>query len=370
LERLHPEGFVTLDFRRPEERARRVAEFASRHPIAAAIPVDEDTAVAAAAIGEALGLPHNPFEAAKAARHKPTFRRRLAEAGLPSPRAWLFPLDSDPADAAKKAAYPCVLKPTFLSGSRGVIRADDPAAFVGAWRRLAGILREPEVAARGGEAAREIFVEEFVPGLEVALEGLLREGELETLAIFDKPDPLEGPYFEETLYVTPSRLPAEAQRAIGDAVARGAAALGLTEGAVHAELRWRDGRAFPIELAARSIGGLCSRALRFGTGLSLEELILRHALRLPVAPREEGASGVLMLPVPRAGVFEGVRGEDAARATPGIVEVTITARPGETLVPLPEGSRYPGFVFARGETPDAVERSLREAQGKLEFVTR
>jgi biotin carboxylase len=369
LERLNPEGLLTLDFRDPDSCVARAREFAATHPVDAVIGVDEDTSVAAAAIAAALGLPHNPIEAARAARNKAVMRRRLAEAGLPGPRYCLHSLDEDPALASRGAPYPCVLKPTFLAASRGVIRANDEAEFLSAWRRIATILAEPDVARRGGEAAREILVEEFLPGAEVALEGLLDQGRLRVLALFDKPDPLDGPYFEETIYVTPSRFPPRTQERIASAASDAAAALGLVDGPVHAELRVRGEEPVVLEIAARSIGGLCSRTLRFGTGMSLEELILRHALRTPQdgAARESGAAGVLMIPIPRAGVLEGVDGLEEARAVPHVTDVTISAHPGQVLVPLPEGSRYLGFLFAGAETPAEVEAALRRAHAELRF---
>jgi hypothetical protein len=250
-----------------------------------------------------------------------------------------------------------------------VIRADGEAQFVSAWRRIGMILADPEVVRRGGPAAREILVEEFVPGGEVALEGLLDRGSLRVLALFDKPDPLNGPYFEETIYVTPSRLPPAAQERIASVVSSAAGALGLVDGPIHAELRVRDGQAWVLEVAARSIGGLCSRTLRFGTGLSLEELILRHALGQTVegVARESRASGVMMIPIPRAGVLARVDGLEDARAVPSVTEVTISAHPGQSLVPLPEGSRYLGFLFARAESPAEVEAALRRAHEALRF---
>jgi biotin carboxylase len=218
-----------------------------------------------------------------------------------------------------------------------------------------------------------VLIEEYVDGREVALEGLLTDGELRLLALFDKPDPLSGPYFEETLYVTPSRLSEEDQQEILRVTAEAAMAMGLRHGPIHAELRLREG-AMPvmIEVAARSIGGLCSRTLRFGLGISLEELILRHALGRDVEglAREAQASGVMMIPIPRGGTLEKTRGLEEARAISGIEEIAITAHPGKTLVPLPEGSSYLGFIFARGREPKAVERSLREAHAKISFEIR
>jgi biotin carboxylase len=370
LEEAFPDHLLTLDFADPGKAARTVVELARRKPIHAVVPVDDLTTVVGAAIASALGLPAaNPVAAVAAARNKYRMREALARAGVPSPPYRLFTLADDPAAAARVVAYPCVLKPTILAASRGVIRADDETAFVTAFRRIAAILETPEVAAQG-DGAREILVEGFVPGREVALEGLLVGGALRVLALLDKPDPLDGPFFEETIYVTPSRLPPATQAAIADCAARATAALGLREGPVHAELRVDARGPWLVEVAARSIGGLCSRTLRFGTGLTLEELIVRHALGADLASleRERRPAGVMMLPIPRAGVLEAVRGREDALAAPGIEEVTITAHLGQTLVPLPEGARYLGFVFARADTPDAVEAALRDAHRRLEFV--
>ncbi|HEX7125329.1 MAG TPA: ATP-grasp domain-containing protein, partial [Thermodesulfobacteriota bacterium] len=255
-----------------------------------------------------------------------------------------------------------------LAASRGVIRADDDASFAAAYRRVGRILEDPEVAACGAPA-RELLVERFVPGREVALEGLLLAGRLLRLALFDKPDPMDGPFFPETIYVTPSRLPARVQADIDAAVGRAAAALGLHDGPVHAELRVNDAGAWILEVAARSIGGHCSRALRFESGYTLEELILLQALGRELAPpvREQRPSGVLMLNPPSAGRLEAIHGVAEAREVPGVTEVSITAHVGQALVPLPEGAQYAGFVFARGETPEAVEAALREAGRRIRF---
>ncbi|MGH9315529.1 MAG: ATP-grasp domain-containing protein [Thermoanaerobaculia bacterium] len=370
LERLNPDGLLTLDFYDPEACARQIVAFARGCPLDAVLGVDEDTAVAAAAIAQALGLPHNPVPATAAARDKGRMRRLLAEAGVPSPSHRLLQRHEDPRRAVADIRFPCVLKPTFLAGSRGVIRANDPEEFVSAWHRIEKILGDPEVERRGGKLAEEILVESFVPGVEVAVEGLLQRGELRVLALFDKPDPLDGPFFEETIYVTPSRLPGETQRRIAQVTGHGAQALGLRVGPIHAELRVNAEGPWLIEIAARSIGGLCSRTLRFAMGMSLEELILRHALAMEVAEpeRDRRAAGVLMIPIARAGVLEGVQGLETARAVPDIEDITISAHPGQRLVPLPEGSRYLGFVFSRAATPERAEAALREAHTKLKFL--
>ncbi|MGH7530838.1 MAG: ATP-grasp domain-containing protein, partial [Gemmatimonadales bacterium] len=335
------------------------------HALAAVVGVDDDTAVAAAAIAERLGLKGNPPAAALAARDKHRQRELLARAGVPAPRFALERLDADAEEIARRATYPCVLKPLRLSASRGVIRAGDAPSFVRALERLRAIV---------GTCDDGFLVEEFVPGYEVALEGLLVNRRLHVLALFDKPDPLDGPFFEETIYVTPSRVPAGLQKAIIECAGRATRALGLVEGPVHAELRYNERGPWLIELAARPIGGRCSAVLRFGGGGeergTLEELILRHALGKPIPSleREQQAAGVMMIPVPGAGTLREVQGVAEAKAVPLIEDVQITAHPGERLVPFPDGSRYPGFIFARGETPAAVEGALREAHARLRFV--
>ena len=372
----NPTGLITLDLAHPERAAEQAREFARVYPLAGVVGVDDDTAVVAAAIAGALGVRGNPVAATEAARDKYEQRELLSAARVPVPRFALHGVNQDPRRVAGRVPYPCVVKPIRLSASRGVMRADTPAQFVAAFGRLRRILAEPDVAACG-EPARRILVEEFVPGAEIALEGLMVDGGLRVLALFDKPDPLDGPYFEETIYVTPSRLPSDAQRALAICAERAALALGLVQGPVHAELRYNERGAWLIELAARPIGGRCSGALRFGTGdsglgdrASLEEIILRHALGLPIASleREVCASGVMMIPVPRPGVLRQVEGVEAARAVPLVDVVDITAHPSETLVPWPEGSRYPGFIFARGPTAEGVEQALRAAHARLRFV--
>jgi len=354
---------LVVPLARPEAAAEAVVELARRRPLDAVVAVDEQGVLVAALAGERLGLAHNPPAAVAATRDKAAARVALATAGVPQPTFRVVGSGDDVVVAARAVGLPCVVKPVSLSGSRGVIRADDPAGVVAAAARARAILADA-----GEDGDGPLLVESFVPGAEVALEGLLRAGDLEVLALFDKPDPLDGPYFEETIYVTPSRLSAPVQEAVAELVAAGAAALGLREGPVHAEVRVAGESVRLLEVAARSIGGLCSRALRFGAGISLEEVILRHALGLALGDlrREQAASGVMMLPIPRSGVLGEVRGVDAARSVPGVEGVELTIARGRPVRALPEGDRYLGFVFARGPTPAAVEESLRRAHACLE----
>ncbi len=370
LSAANPGGHLTLNFLAPEQASGAIVAFAKQYPIQAVVSADDDGAILAAMAAAALGLRHNPVDAVTAARDKHCMRAVLAAAGLPSPHSTLVSIDEDPEEAARRVSFPCVVKPLFLSASRGVIRADDPAQFVAAFQRVVAILRRPEVAVQGGALAQQILVETFIPGIEVAVEGLLSEGKLKVLALFDKPDPLEGPFFEETIYVTPSRHPAPVQQSVVACTAEAVNALGLRHGPVHAELRVNDQGPWILEMAPRSIGGLCSRTLRFGAGISLEEMILRDAMGLEVASleREGRAAGVMMIPIPQAGTLREVRGQDEARRVPGIEEIRITIPVGHEVVPLPEGTRYLGFIFARDDTPDRVEAALREAHRRLTFI--
>jgi len=350
---------LALDYRDIPRSAGLIERFAKSEPVGAVIGLDDSGTRIAAAASHRLGLPQNSPDAARAAGDKAVMRELFAAAGVPSPRFRRFPIDFDPRDFAASIDYPCVLKPPTMAGSRGVMRADGPEEFVRRHARLVRIL--------AAHRCEEFLVEDFIPGPEFALEGLLDGGEMHVLALFDKPDPLDGPFFEETIYVTPSRLPEEIQSKVAETAARAAAALGLRNGPVHAEMRIPPGgEPVMVELAARSIGGSCAKTLRFTGEATLEELILRQAFGLPFEPqRERSAGGVMMIPIPEAGILAGIRGIEEATAVPGIYEVEISAPLKQAVVPLPEGDSYLGFIFARGETPEAVEAALREAHGKL-----
>jgi biotin carboxylase len=341
-----------------------IAALHDRTPLDAVLAVDDHGVVVAAAAAQRLGLRHNPPNAVAATRDKAAMRERLAAASLPQPAYRIVAHGAHVASAATEVGYPCVVKPVSRSASQGVIRVDDAIQAAAAGIRIRAIV---------GDGPEPLLVERFVPGAEVAVEGLLLGGRLEVLAVFDKPDPMDGPFFEETIYVTPSRQPASVLADLEATVARAAAALGLREGPVHAELRIGTAGALMIlELAARSIGGLCARALRFGAGVSLEEVIIRHALGLGLdgLARETQASGVMMLPIRSAGVLDRVSGQERALAIEGVVGVEISIASGRPVVPLPEGDRYLGFVFARGPTAQDVEDALRRAEACLEVRLR
>jgi formate-dependent phosphoribosylglycinamide formyltransferase (GAR transformylase) len=327
-------------------------------PEALDVKVDGIVAVAdkptliAALTAEKIGIPWHPPEAAANCRDKSRSRAAFERAGLPTPWHFIAKPESQP-------DFPCVLKPLGLSASRGVIRANNQSEYVAAYERIRKIL--------GGDGP--IQVEQYIPGREFALEGLMTHGELTVLAIFDKPDPLEGPFFEETIYLTPSRESQESQQAIIDTTCHAVQAVGLTHGPIHAEMRVNETGVYMLEIAARPIGGLCARSLRFSNNLSLEDVIVLHAVnRMPAdLTRAIPSSGVMMIPIPRGGIYDRVQGLENARAIPNIDDIVITAKQGQKLVQLPEGASYLGFIFASGDTPAAVETALRTAHAALKF---
>ena len=358
------EGGLRVDLGDEEKALESIRAAARREGgFAAVVAPDDATVELAGRVASELGLAGNPPGAARLSRRKDLARARLAAAGVRVPEFRVLDLRR-PLELSGMS-FPCVVKPIAMSASRGVIRADDAAELAAAVGRVRAIVS----GARDEEERSLLLVESFVPGPEVAVEGLLQDGRLEVLAIFDKPDPLDGPFFEESIYVTPSRLGRVAEERIVECVRRAVAAFGLVAGPVHAELRWNAGEAWLLEAAARTIGGECSRLLRFSAGHSLEEVVLAAAMgrRLPRG-LDSAAAGVMMLPTPRSGTLRRVEGVLDALGVPGVDEVSISAGTGTELVPLPEGGAYLGYVFARGETPGGVESSLREAAGRLRIV--
>ena len=353
-----------LDYDDVETAVATIINYAQNHPLNAILAVDDSGTLLAAKAADALHLPHNDPTAALAARNKLVMRTMLQSGGVRVPQFHHFTLADDPAQIADQVTFPCVVKPLTLSGSRGVIRANDGEELGAAIARLGRVLLK-----LSAEPAQPFLVEDYIPGDEVALEGMLDNGKLHLLALFDKPDPLVGPFFEETIYVTPSRLPEAVQQDILETTAQSARALGLRTGPVHAELRVNEAGTWLVEVAGRSIGGLCSQTLRFGVDASLEELILRQAAGMGLGDtvRQNSASGVMMIPIPEGGLLRGFSGVDEAEAVTLIESVEITAPLNNTVTPLPEGESYLGFIFARGETAVAVEAALRAAHERLHF---
>jgi len=367
---LAPEANLTLPFDNPQVASDKIGDFSRNHPIDAVIAVDETTAVISAWAARALGLPGNTPEGAQAAMEKHRMRQILAGSSILSPWFKLLSLDGKAFKAeANQLRYPCVAKPLFLSSSRGVIRANNDKELLEACEIIRTILDDTAVKNVSPQLADQLLVEEYIPGEEVALEGILTNGDLKVLAIFDKPDPLVGPYFEETSYVTPSRHSRTIQNQIAEVAKQAAAAMGICHGPVHAELRLNDKGVWVVEIAARSIGGLCSQALRFEDNCSLEEIILRHAVGEDIGPiqRESLAAGVMMIPIPKAGVLRSVVGLERAEQVEGIDEIKISIPLTQKVLPMPLGNRYLGFIFASSKTASEVEKALRAAHKLLSF---
>ena len=358
--------FVRIDCTDPIGSAAAVADLASQTPIDAIVAADDTGVEIAALAGTALGLPANSPSAAHATLDKAAARKALANAEVSQPEFRLLTAIDDPAAVAGDFGGPVVIKPTNLSGGRGVLRVNAPEDAAETTQRIRGIL-----AASGTDPAADLLVERYVDGPEVSVEAIVWDGEVEILAVFDKPVPMTGPAFEESIFVTPSQHSAEVLAEVERVTTAAVHALGLTEGPIHAELRIERGRALIIEVAGRTIGGLCGRALRFGLlGAPLEIMVLRHALgmRKRSLRREHAASGVLMIPIPRQGTLRGIEGLDAVRSMPHVTSVEITAPLGSHIAPPPDGDRYVGFVFARAADPASVEASLRRAMETIEVA--
>jgi len=395
---------LPLQFERPREAAAEIARELRASPPDGVIALGDRATPAAAYAAQVFGISWNSPEAVEGCRNKLRQREILRAAAVPVPEFFSFSTAQDLALVVERVKFPCVVKPLTLAASQGVIRANDAAEFEQAVARIGTLLASPELQILREPTLDRLLVEQYIPGREVAVEGLMEAGRARTgagwssaseeisnlkfeisdgkqttgaatsrlrvLAIFDKPEPLEGPYFEEMIYVTPSRLPEETQRAIEECAARTVRALGLTAGPLHAEFRVNEDGPWVLEAAPRPIGGLCSRALRFGSErISLEELLVRQALGLGGSDleREEAASGVMMIPVPRSGIFEGVEGMEIAERVAGVEEIRITARLRDYVAAWPEGASYLGFIFARAKSAEEVEAALRSAHTKLEF---
>jgi len=361
---------LALHFESPREAAQVIAGTLRDTPPQAILALGDRPTPAAAYAAQAFGIPGNPPEAVEICRNKLRQREALAQAGLPVPAFFPLLVAEDARAVAARVTFPCVVKPTALAASQGVIRSNNAGEFERGVNQIRSLLGSPEIQVLREPGLDQLLVESYILGNEVAIEGLLDRGSLRVLAIFDKPDPLEGPYFEETIYVTPSRLSSEQQNALTECAVRSTAALGLVTGPVHAEFRINGDGPWVIEIAPRPIGGLCSRALRFGAErMSLEELLVRHALDIGGSniEREKEASGVMMIPVPRSGILEGAHGIEDAENVAGVDEVRITARLHDYIAAWPEGATYLGFIFAHGTAPGEVESALRTAHAKLQF---
>ena len=366
------DGAIPVRFFDPDGSLEAIRLANADRPFSGVLAVGDRPAVLAARAAKLLGLPGNPPAAAEATRNKKLMRQKFGEAGLAVPWFLELPAGDSLESILTRVRYPCVVKPLGLSGSRGVMRADNAGQLAHAVQRVRTLLGRPEIRAQRTGLEEQLLIEGFIDGEEYAVEAVMTRGELRVLAIFDKPDLLDGPFFEETIYVTPTDAPKEVQRAIAAELQGAASALGLVHGPIHAECRVGRRGVVMLEIAARPIGGLCSKVLRFAQGddtVPFEDVLLRHCRGddLSSYERARSASGVMMIPIPKRGIFKKMRGEEAARGVPNVEDLQITAKTDQLLEPLPEADGYLGFIFARARTTVEVTAALREAHRRLVF---
>ena len=366
----YPENVISMNFQLWKDWLDIIREWSERYYLKAVIGVDEESIVLAARLSESLGIEHNSLESVKITKDKYLMRRELKKFGLICPWFKRFSVHKLPKEIFSEISLPCVIKPTFLSASQGVLRVNSLEEFMGGFEMLIDLLSQDEMKMLGGEKANWILVEEFIPGKEVSIEGIVNNGILKDLAIFDKPEPLDGPTFPETIFVTPTILDEHIQLSILETAQTALTALKIVKGPVHVELRINNNGNYILECAARSIGGLCSRILEFKGGMSLEELILCSSLGRNVEKTKliERAKGVMMMPIEKRGILREIIGIEAALSVRGITDLQTTIRLNEILEPLPKGGRYLGFLFAEGKDQDMVKKVLKKAWSKIEVV--
>ena len=366
----YPENVITMNFQLWKDRLDIIREWSERYDLKAVIGVDEESIILAARLSESLCIEHNSLESVKITKDKYLMRRELKKFGLIGPWFKRFSVHKLPKEIFSEISLPCVIKPTFLSASQGVLRVNSLEEFMGGFEMLIDLLSQDEMKMLGGDKANWILVEEFIPGKEVSIEGIVNNGILKDLAIFDKPEPLDGPTFPETIFVTPTILGEHIQLSILETAQTALKALKIVKGPVHVELRINNNGNYILECAARSIGGLCSRILEFKGGMSLEELILCSSLGRNVEKTKliERVKGVMMMPIEKRGILREIIGIEAALSVKGITDLQTTIRLNEILEPLPKGGRYLGFLFAEGKDQDMVKKVLKKAWSKIEVV--
>ncbi len=354
-----------ITFDQPRQTVATILQAHKQTPFSGILGSDDHTVELAAMVAELLQLPHNSPRAAFCSQRKDIARAELALSACPVPLHCLIDLQQPLQKQMAGLPWPCVIKPLNMSASRGVIRADNEAAFMAACQRIKPIIQENQ----HDFTRHHVLVEEYIDGVEIAFEGYLHNAQLHPITIFDKPEPLIGPFFEETIYVTPSRLEADLQAKILQRVQQACDAYGLTTGAVHAECRIDERDIWILEVASRTIGGDCARMLD-NKNFSIEELAISLAIDAPIkAELPDQARGVMMIPIKEKGLLKRVEGLLAARDVPHIDQVEMIIPPGHEMIPLPEGNQYSGYIFASGQTPEQVTAAIKQAYAKLKFVT-
>ena len=366
----YPDNLIIINFNHWKDKSVEISKWAKNNGLKAVIGVDEESIVLAANLSNFLNVDHNSIESVLLTKNKYLMRTELIKTGLCSPWFKIFSIYESSNKIINEISFPCVIKPTFLSGSRGVMRVNTKKELSEGIKTLNELLSLDELRKRGGKQSDYIMIEEYIPGKEVAIEGIVSEGKLTMLAIFDKPELLEGPTFEETIIVTPSVLTKKIQYSLLETLQVVVKALGIVKGPVHAEARINRNGNYILECASRSIGGLCSKVLEFQGGISLEELILRSYLGRNIEKSKliGNARGVMMMPTEKKGILKEIGGVKDALVVKGVTDLQITVKPGEKLQPLPKGDRYLGFIFAGGNNQEFVINALKNAWSKIEIV--
>ena len=366
----YPDNLIIINFNHWKDKSVEISKWAKNNGLKAVIGVDEESIVLAANLSNFLNVDHNSIESVLLTKNKYLMRTELKKTGLCSPWFKIFSIYESSNKIINEISFPCVIKPTFLSGSRGVMRVNTKKELSEGIKTLNELLSLDELRKRAGKQSDYIMIEEYIPGKEVAIEGIVSEGKLTMLAIFDKPELLEGPTFEETIIVTPSVLTKKIQYSLLETLQVVVKALGIVKGPVHAEARINRNGNYILECASRSIGGLCSKVLEFQGGISLEELILRSYLGRNIEKSKliGNARGVMMMPTEKKGILKEIGGVKDALVVNGVTDLQITVKPGEKLQPLPKGDRYLGFIFAEGNNQEFVINALKNAWSKIEIV--
>lgn len=368
------DDLVDRFLRIPDRSSKEVAAYVERQCegllVSGVLASDDWDVVAAAMIADKLGLRFVGVETALAATNKFLMRQRLRNGGAVVPDFQCFAIGDNAGEIAKSLRFPVVIKPTYGQGSLGVIRADTVDEFEKAFQYTSRIIVDLDMRPSAVRDRSGILVEQYIPGEEYTVELLMHEGKPYSLAVFEKPDPLEGPYFEEGIYVTPIRRDEKIRSLLVEAAIRGSRALGIETGPCHCELRLSGELPYILEIAARPIGGFCSQVFADLMGFDLHDLVLQNAVGLPVMPppiADGVALGVMMLPVPGRGNLARVSGVDRALDIDGIMSVKIHVEAGSRILPYPEQSCYIGTVLATGSSADEVVARLKSAAKAVSF---
>lgn len=355
-----------VNFDDTESALKEIIKENNKKPFAGILGSDDQTVELAAQAAKVLHLPHNPPEAAQYSHRKDLARAKLTLADRNVPFHCLLNLTKPIKNQIIDLPLPCVVKPLNMSASRGVIRVDNTEQLKVACERLRPILADsPNIFEQ-----THILIEAYIDGIEIAYEGYLQNKKLNTITIFDKPDQLTGPYFAETIYVTPSSLDNDLQLAIKMEIEKSCKAYGLVTGSIHAECRIdKNNKVWILEIASRTIGGDCARILD-NNNYSLEEMAILLSIGKNITiKKSKKARAVMMIPIKQKGLLKRVEGLSLANKVKHIDSIDIIINQGHELIPLPEGNQYLGYIFSSADTSEKATEAIRMAYDILTFIT-